>query len=125
VVLAFGDHLGAQGGVGTLPEVGVVILLYVYLHLNLIQSVASDVASLFKSVGNLEWMDSLVEHLLSLLKDGSGQDHHTGGSVANFVVLGGGQLDQQLRGLMMDLEQCKIFNGDLPPSSREWSLHRW
>lgn len=71
-----------------------IVLLDVNFLLDTLQLGDSDIARLFKSVCNLEWVDALVKQLLGLLEDSACKHHHTGGTVADFVVLGGRQLDQ-------------------------------
>lgn len=62
----------------------------------------SDFAGSFKAVSDLEWMDTLVEQLLGLLKDGTSQHDNTGGSISNFIVLGSRKFSQKFGGLVMD-----------------------
>ena len=66
-----------------------------------------DVTSALKSIGNLQWVDTLVEELLSLLEDGTSKDDNTGSTITNFVVLGGREFCEKFGGLMVDLSNLK------------------
>lgn len=69
----------------------------------MIKLVDGDVASLLETIGDLERVNALVEQLLGLLEDGASEDDNTGGTVTNLVILGSGELNKKLGGLMMDL----------------------
>lgn len=104
VVLALGDDLGAEGCRSTLSKELIVVLGDVKLFSNFGDLVDGDVASALKPIGDLEGVDTLVEEFLGLLKDGTGKNDDTSGAVTDLVVLGGGELGEELRGLMMDLQ---------------------
>jgi len=103
LVLALRYDLGSESGLSTLSKVGVVVLGNVNFLSNLVQVGDSDVTGLFESVGDFQWVKTLVEQLLGLLQDSSGKDDDTSGTISNFVILGGGKLHQEFGGLMMNL----------------------
>ena len=81
-----------------------VVLGDVDLLLDFVKLVHGDVAGLLEAVSDLQRVDTLVEELLGLLEDGAGEHDDSGGSISDFVVLRCGQLDQQLGGLVMNLD---------------------
>jgi hypothetical protein len=120
LVLALRYDLGSESGLSTLSKVGVVVLGNVNFLSNLVEMGDGDVTGLFESVGDLQWVKTLVEQLLGLLQDSSGKDDDTSGTISDFVILGGGKLHQEFGGLMMNLEETgleRVFI-DLPPSFR-------
>ena len=87
MILALAHNLGAESGSGALAEELVVILLNVNFFLDGIDSLCGNVACTFKSIGDFEWMDALVEKLLSLIEECTGEDDDTCGSITDFIVL--------------------------------------
>jgi hypothetical protein len=47
-------------------------------------------------------VDALVEELLGLVEQGTGEDNDTGRAVTDLVVLGLGELDEEASGLVLD-----------------------
>ena len=103
LVLAAGNDLGAEGSLGAISQVLEVVLLDVYLLGDLLKSLDSDVACVFESISYLQGVDTLVEELLGLLEDGSSEHDYTSGTITDFVVLGGTQLNQKPGSLVVDL----------------------
>ena len=87
VILALAHNLGAESGSGALAEELVVILLNVNFFLDGIDSLSGNVACTLKSISDFEWMDALVEKLLSLIEECTGEDDDTCGSITDFIVL--------------------------------------
>ena len=79
------------------------MLLNIYFFLNLFNSLHRDVARLFKSIGDFQGVDALVEQLLRLLKQSASEHHHACGAVADLVILGFRQFDQELRHFVLHL----------------------
>lgn len=94
VVLTAADDLGAESGLGALSQILVVVLCDVQLLLDGFNLGHGNVASALKSIGNFERMDSLFQKFLGLLKNGTGQNNDTSGSISNLVVLRSGELSQ-------------------------------
>lgn len=69
VSLALTDNLGSESGHCALSKVLVIVLSDVNLLLNLIESSDSDFTGGIETIGDFQWVDSLVEELLSLLED--------------------------------------------------------
>ena len=105
--LALRHNLGSEGGHCALSEVLVIILKDVEWLLDLIELLDSDVTSGLKTIGNLKWVNTFVEKLLRLLKDSTSQNNNTCGSISNFVILGGRELDEESSGLMMNFHLFK------------------
>ena len=74
------------------------------LFLDLVETVHRNIASLVEAVRDFKRVNSLVKKLLGLLEDGSGKHDNTRGAVADLVVLGGRELDEEFGSLMMDLK---------------------
>jgi hypothetical protein len=72
----------------------VVVLLDVDFFLNVFDSLNCDIASLLESISNLEWMNALIEELLSLLKESTSEDYDSSSSITDFVILRLRELDQ-------------------------------
>jgi len=103
VILALGDDLRSEGGGSALSEFLVIVFLDVEVLLDLLDSSNSDLTSLVETISDLQGVNTLLEELLGLLKDGSGQNNNTGGTVTDFVILRGGKLGQKFGGLMVNL----------------------
>jgi hypothetical protein len=71
-----------------------IVLLNVNFLLEILDLLDSDIASLFESIGDFEWVDALIEQLLGLLEESSCQNYYTCGTITDFVVLRLGQLHQ-------------------------------
>jgi hypothetical protein len=69
--LALTDNLGSKGGHSTFSKVLVIIFGNVKWLLNLIELGNGDIASFFKSISDLKWMNTFIEKLLGLLKNGT------------------------------------------------------
>jgi hypothetical protein len=92
VLLALADDLRSESSGGALLEEFIIILLNVDLLLAVFNLLHCDVASLLKPIGDLQGMDTLVQKLLSLLKQSTGQHNNSCSSVSNLVILGFRQL---------------------------------
>ena len=116
VLLALADDLGAEGGLGALSQLRVVVLEDVELLLDFIDSADSDVTGLLETIGDFEWVDALLQKFLSLLEDGASENDNTGGSVTDLVVLRGAELGQETGSLVMNLhllkDGCTIIGDD-------------
>jgi hypothetical protein len=102
MILALADNLGAESSDGTLAKELVVILLNVDLLLDFTDALGSDIASLLKTISNLEGVNSLIKEPLGLIEEGSGEHDDSGGSITDFVVLRLRELDEEASGLMLD-----------------------
>jgi len=69
--LALTDNLGSKGGHSTFSKVLVIIFGNVKWLLNLIELGNGDIASFFKSISDLKWMNTFIEKLLGLFKNGT------------------------------------------------------
>ena len=87
MVLALADDLGAECSDCTLAEELVIVLLNVNLLLDLINTLYSNIASLFEAVSNLQWVNTLVKKFLSLIKEGSSKNDNTSGSITDLIIL--------------------------------------
>jgi hypothetical protein len=87
MVLALADDLGAESSDGTLAEELVIVLLNVNLLLDLINTLDSNIASLFEAVSNLQGVNTLVKKFLSLIKEGSSKNDNTSGSITDLIIL--------------------------------------
>ncbi len=105
LVLALADNLGAEGGLSTLSQLGVVVLEDVKFFLYFIDAADSDVTGLLKAIGNLEWVDALFQKFLGLVKDSASKDDNTSCSITDLVILRCGKFSQKSGSLMMDLLQ--------------------
>mmetsp|Transcript_40263 Transcript_40263/g.61440 ORF Transcript_40263/g.61440 Transcript_40263/m.61440 type:complete len:306 (-) Transcript_40263:19-936(-) len=128
VGLALTDDLRAESGHGALSEEIMVVLGDVELFLDVVKLLDSDIAGLLKSVRNFKRVNSLVQQPLSLLQNGSGEHHNTRSSVSDFVVLGGGKLNQQSGGLVVDLHLLEdsgsvVGDDDLSVGADEHLVH--
>jgi hypothetical protein len=85
--------------------------LNVDFFLDLIDSFDCDITSLLKTISNLERVDTLVEKLLGLLKESTGQDNDSCGSISDFIVLRLGKFNQKSGDLMLDLVIIDIKYG--------------
>ena len=103
VILALAHYLGAECSSGTLSEEFIIVLLNVKWFFNLVYSVHCDVTSALKSISDFQRVDTLVKQLLCLLKDSSGKNDNSSGTIADFIVLGCRKLSEQLGSLMMNL----------------------
>jgi hypothetical protein len=103
VSLALRDNLGSKSGHCALSKILMVVLGNIYLLLNLVQLLHCNLAGGLKAVSDLQWVDTLIEKLLGLLEDGASEDHNSGSSISDLIVLGCGKLYQKSGGLMMDL----------------------
>jgi hypothetical protein len=90
VVLALAHYLGAKSCCSTLSEEFIVVLLDIKLFLDVHDFRYGNVTSALKSICDFQWMDTLVEELLSLLEDCSSKNNNTSCTISDFVVLGGG-----------------------------------
>ena len=72
--------------------------------MDLIDPTDSNVARSFETIGDFQRVDATLQKFLSLLKDGTGKDDDTSRSIADLVVLRGGQLRQKTRSLVMNLQ---------------------
>ena len=80
-----------------------VVFEDIKLLLDLINLTDGDLASLVEAVGNLEWVDTLLQKFLGLLEDSTSEHDDTSGTITDFVVLRSGQLSQKPGSLMVDL----------------------
>ena len=103
VVLARADDLGAEGGLGASPELGVVVLEDVELLLDLVNLSHGNITSLLETISDFKRVDALFQKFLGLLKNGTGKDDNTSGAVTDFVVLRGGKLGEEPCSLVMNL----------------------
>lgn len=87
MILALAHYLGAKSGGCAFAEELVVILLNVNFLLDSIDSLGGNIAGTLESISNLEWMNTLIEKLLSLIKESTGKDDNTSGSITDFIVL--------------------------------------
>lgn len=101
--MALADDLGAESSDSTLAEELVVILLDVDFFLDLANTLDSNIASLLEAISNLEWVDTLVKELLSLVKKGTGENDDTSGAITDLVVLRLRELDKETSSLVLDL----------------------
>lgn len=106
--LALADNLGAESGLRTLAQLGVIILENVKLLLNLIDPTDSNVASSFETIGDFEGMDALIQKFLGLLKNGTSKDNYTSRSISDLIVLRSRKLSQEPCSLMMNLNNKKV-----------------
>jgi hypothetical protein len=89
VGLAFADDLRAEGSHGALAEELVVVLGNVNFLLDLIKLLDSDLTSGVEAICNLKGVETLIKELLGLLKDCTSEDHNTGSTITDFVILRG------------------------------------
>jgi hypothetical protein len=62
--------------------------LDIKFFLDLLDSLNSNIACSLESVGNLEWVNTLVKKSLSLFKESTSKDNNTSGTITDFIVLG-------------------------------------
>jgi len=87
VILALADDLGAESGGGALTEEVIVVLGDVELLRDFVNALAGNLASEIETISDLERVNTLVEQLLGLLKDGTSQHNDTSGAIADFIIL--------------------------------------
>ncbi len=116
MILALAHDLGAKSGSGAFAEELVVILLNVNFLLDCIDSLGSNIAGTLKSISNLEWVNTLIEKLLSLIKESTGKDDNTSCSITDFIVLRLRKLDEEACSLMLDFHLfdngCTVIGND-------------
>jgi hypothetical protein len=116
MILALAHDLGAKSGSGAFAEELVVILLNVNFLLDCIDSLGSNIAGTLKSISNLEWVNTLIEKLLSLIKESTGKDDNTCCSITDFIVLRLRKLDEEACSLMLDFHLfdngCTVIGND-------------
>jgi len=69
--LASGNNLGSESSHCALSKILVIVLGNVNLFLNSIELLNSDLTCIVETIGDLKWMDTLIEKLLGLLENGS------------------------------------------------------
>ena len=129
MILALGNNLGAEGGLGALSKLGVIVLEDIELFLDFGESVDGNIASNLESISNFQRVNSSIQKFLGLLEDGTSEHNNTGGSITDLVILRCGELSQKSGSLMMNLSYIKecvsssvffVFKFVyLPPFSRE------
>lgn len=108
MVLALADNLGAERGLRTCAQLGVIILENVKLLLNLIDPTDSNVTSSFETIGDFERVDASLQKFLGLLEDGTSEDDHTSRSISDLIILRSRKLSQEPRSLVMNLKHKKV-----------------
>lgn len=102
-IVGLGHNLGAQGGLGGLDESRLVNVRYRHGVGNLLESLHGNLGGLVETVGNSNGVDTLLDKLVGLVKQSSGQNHNTGGSVSDLVILRPTELDQKSCNLVLNL----------------------
>jgi len=105
--LALRNNFGSKCSHSTLSQIFVIVLVNIQWFLDLIELFDGNVTSCLKTVGNLKWMDTLIEKLLGLFEDSSSQNDNTGCSISDFIILRCRELDKKPGSLMMDFHLFK------------------
>ena len=129
VILALGNNLRAEGGLGALSKLSIIVLEDIELFLDFGESVDGNIASNFETICDFQRVNASLQKFLGLLEDGTSEHNNTGGSITDFVILRCGELSQKSGSLMMNLSYIKecvslsvssVFEFVyLPPFSRE------
>jgi hypothetical protein len=89
VVLTLANYFRSESSSGTFSEEFEVVLLDINRFFDFVDFCYSNVTSALKSISDFQWMDTLVEELLSLFEDRSSKNDDTSCTISDFVVLGG------------------------------------
>lgn len=95
------DDLRAQRSHGGVNQRSRVVLAELHPVRDSLQMLVRHLRSSLEALRDPNRMQSSRQQLLSLLQQGASQHHDSGGPVPDLVVLGLGQIDEQLRHLVL------------------------
>lgn len=102
LVVGLGDNLASQTGPGDAEQLLGVVLCEVDLVADFVEAGDGDLAGLVVAVCDADGVDALVNEVGGLAEQGAGEDDDAGGAVADLIVLGLGELDEQLGDVVGD-----------------------
>jgi hypothetical protein len=98
-----GVHFTSEGSFGGFEEVCGIVLGEFKGIGDGVEGLHGQFTGLIEAICNANGVNSTFDEFFCLFEEGSGEDDDTGRSIANFVVLGFGELNEEFGDLVFDL----------------------